>query len=599
MKKNYITRFFIVCFGVLALQSCLDYDNPTDDFKAEDVKQPDVVLSGRGDSLNYNVNYSIEDVQNAIDKLTETNILQNLNAAQYGLLGSKNGEFTSAAHEYQRQFTISETYAQYGVVPHNDFAFGAQLNSTYQPVQGWTAGANGHFVGVKNDLVQILNTPTADTIPEFKAVGLLLYDFIAAYNADLYGPFPYQDFKNNKQGSAFTYDAVNNIYATIVDNIDTIVATFKHYETARSEEYKMEIQKLIDAFTPISQEQYQNKGFVSWIKFANSLKLRLAMHIVKVDPDKARRWAEEAVASGVIDNHDSEFGAFPNNYSGTNPIKQLYEWGDMRLSASFESMLKSLNHPYATRLYAANSGDFLDNSGNTTLASGAKVVGIMSGVHVGKGQSPNSNPYVRYSTFNYDFMEKAPLYYIKWAEVDFLRAEGALRGWSMGGTAEFFYKRGVLNSGLLDYKTSRGQDLAKLLETYYENDKAVDFTYVDPMGNVPNTPSVTKIGVKWNDSDDRETKLEKIITQKYIAIFPNSFEAWTEMRRTGYPKTFPVLNTEDSDGSLKSGDIVRRMLFPNDDEASLRAIQETGLRALGGADKQGTRLWWDVNKSNF
>ena len=106
--------------------------------------------------------------------------------------------------------------------------------------------------------------------------------------------------------------------------------------------------------------------------------------------------------------------------------------------------------------------------------------------------------------------------------------------------------------------------------------------------------------MKWNEGDDREIKLEKIITQKYIAGYPYSFEAWTDLRRTGYPKIFPVLNASDGDGSLQQGDLIRRMPFPGDTDSAIEDINTTGLDALGGSDKQGTRLWWDVaGKGNF
>jgi hypothetical protein len=120
------------------------------------------------------------------------------------------------------------------------------------------------------------------------------------------------------------------------------------------------------------------------------------------------------------------------------------------------------------------------------------------------------------------------------------------------------------------------------------------------MNDANNIESVTKIGVKWNDADDNETKLEKIITQKYISLFPYSFEAWTEVRRTGYPKLFPVLNPDDGDGSLKYGDLIRRAPFPGSTGAAVAAdISATGLKALGGPDLQATRLWWDVATPNF
>ena len=592
MKKIYIA--FFLSFTAFSFSGCLDFDEPTDDFQETDIKLPDVVYQGKADSIDYLKEYSMEQVKNAVDKLKKERTLEQLNFAQYGLLGHKNGEWSSEAHEYQRQFALTEMLAQYGVMPHYDYAFGSEIKSAYAVSRSWLEGPNGHFLDqVKRGLTGILNHPTSDTIPEFKATGLLLYDFMAAYNTDMYGPFPYQDFKNNKQGSSFTYDATSSIYKTIVANIDTIVKVYKHYEQ-RPKEYQKFIQRQINGFTVVNPNRSKLKGFDTWRRFANSLKLRLAMHIVKVEPQLAKQWAEEAVKDGVIESHDQEFGAYPNNYSGANPILKLYDWGDMRLSASFESMLKSLNHPYAHNLYLPNQDKFVDADGNVTLKQESAVVGLRAGLRVGKGQGAESNPYLLYSKLNAEFVGKAPIYLIKLAEVQFLRAEGALRGWNMGGSAEYFYRNGVINSGILDYNTDKGKELQAKLEKYYELDQAVDFTYIDPLGNVSPSPSVTKIGVKWNEGDSKEMKLEKIITQKYIALFPNSFEAWTEMRRTGYPKVFPVLNVSDGDGSLNDGDLIRRLLFPNTDDASLKDIKRTGIPALGGPDRQGTRLWWDV-----
>lgn len=106
--------------------------------------------------------------------------------------------------------------------------------------------------------------------------------------------------------------------------------------------------------------------------------------------------------------------------------------------------------------------------------------------------------------------------------------------------------------------------------------------------------------MKWDDGDSQETKLEKIMTQKWLAIFPNSYEAWTDIRRTGYPKIFPVLNPQLGDGSLSYGDIIRRMPLPwGDIQAGLEDIQNSGLEALGGENLMATRVFWDVPGSNF
>ena len=188
---------------------------------------------------------------------------------------------------------------------------------------------------------------------------------------------------------------------------------------------------------------------------------------------------------------------------------------------------------------------------------------------------------------------------MKLSEVCFLRAEGAVRGWNMGGSAEDFYNKGILAANCLD-REDNSVNYAGMMASYMAQTNATPVTYVDPTGDTENIESPTKIGVKWNDADSEETKLEKIITQKYIAAYPMSFEAWVDLRRTGYPKLFEVLNADESDGSLNQGDIIRRLPFPGrTDPATQADIQATGLKALNGADVVGTRLWWDVNAPNF
>ena len=102
---------------------------------------------------------------------------------------------------------------------------------------------------------------------------------------------------------------------------------------------------------------------------------------------------------------------------------------------------------------------------------------------------------------------------MKLSEVDFLRAEGALHGWNMGGSESFFYNRGI-DYAYLEDRNVGSPEYTNALETYKNLENAVDYTYVDPQGITDDMPSVTKIGVKWNDGDSPEVKLEKIITQK-------------------------------------------------------------------------------------
>ena len=71
----------------------------------------------------------------------------------------------------------------------------------------------------KNVFVPLLNRPEIDSIPEMKAIFLLLFNYASQEIADLYGPFPYVDFKANKQSSPFTYNDLRTIYVNIKANV--------------------------------------------------------------------------------------------------------------------------------------------------------------------------------------------------------------------------------------------------------------------------------------------------------------------------------------------------------------------------------------------
>ena len=91
------------------------------------------------------------------------------------------------------------------------------------------------------------------------------------------------------------------------------------------------------------------------------------------------------------------------------------------------------------------------------------------------------------------------------------------------------------------------------------------------------------------------------MTQKWIALFPNGKEAWSEWRRTGYPKVFTsYLNY--SGGTINTTDGARRIFkFALGEYQNNGAGVKTGITALGGADVGGTHVWWDPagNTANF
>lgn len=597
--KKYLVFASALIIASLSMQSCNDFTDPGEELGAGQVMGSTATLqSGKIDTINYKFVPTEEGVKSAINELNAGLYLNTIPSGTYCMRGGKIQDgvvYKPAEHAYQRQYSLGpDLYAQYFTVPHKDFMYGA-LTSTYDISADFNGGPLGAYGMAKNAFMPVLHHPMIDSIPEIKAIVLLFYSLTAQENADLSGPFTYSEDKLNSENPQ-NYNTVKDIYTGIKANLDTIVNCLKYYEENRPDWYKAEIRSILSLFDLTRSWDTGDYSMNPYIKLANSLKLRMAMHIVKVEPAMAKEWAEEAVASGVIDAFGDQMGFFQQYDSFGHPLINIQNWGDIRLSASLESLLISLNHPYTKTLFRPNNNVIVNRKDNTILEDGTRICGIRSGVYVGTGQDYSANQYQAYSTFDTEIIREAPLYFIKWSEVDFLRAEGALRGWNMGGTAQEFYERGIRNADLVEPWVADffDEQYANYVDEYMAQTEATPYTNIDPIGDGEPWESVTKIGVAWNEGDDNETKLEKIITQKYLALFPLSTEAWTELRRTGYPKLFPVLNPEDGDGSIKDGDMIRRIPWVPTDPSAKEMVKRSGIPALGGPDKQATRLWWDV-----
>jgi hypothetical protein len=170
------------------------------------------------------------------------------------------------------------------------------------------------------------------------------------------------------------------------------------------------------------------------------------------------------------------------------------------------------------------------------------------------------------------------------AEAYFLRAEGALLGWSMGGSAKDLYEQGITNSmiqwGITDNTAIQA----------YINGTALP---VAP-GDYLNSSPVTDIPVKW--SGDVNVQKEQIATQKWLALFPDGVEAWADYRRGHYNKLYPVVNSDNPDIPNPSAtQYIRRITFLLSEKQSNGPEVEKAVGLLGGEDKISTPLWWDTH----
>ena len=618
MKNSKIFVYAALALSAFGMQSCLDYDTPGDEFNANQTVVPPVISSGKADVIDYEKVISDEGVAEAIMALDD-----NIRTAQTGVYGIRGGKDGGApvAHAYQFCYSLGpDNYVQYFCVPHYDFPYSNfTLRSTYDMCKGSIGGPGSGFSSAKLYIAPLLNTEKIDSVPELKAIFLTLFNYSAIENADLFGPMPYEEFKALRDKSPFKYNDVRTIYYGVKKNLDDAIACLKYYKDNRSEAYKQELANVMYSYLTIVNDPYSKtwEDMEPWIRFANSLKLRMAIHMSGIEPETAKTWAEEAVRDGVITDVDNEVAIYPVFSGKDHPLVEITGWSDTVMGASFLNLLENLDHPYMKYLFTKNSVGLAKSpqavegsSCPATTPANSVYVGMRDGVAPGEGQAAANNPYCGYSMLDKAYLAQtqAPLFLMKCSEVYFLLAEGALRGWNMGGTAKQFYEQGIRNASL-ESRSFTGNKYNELVDDYLNVEAPKGIAYVDPQGLTPDMPSVTKIGVKWNEGDSPEVKLEKIITQKYIASFPYSYESWVDLRRVGYPKLFPILGVADSDGTIKAGDskvqtkenIMRRIPWASDDPQTKEDIANTGLPALGegATDTQGQHLWWDNGASNF
>lgn len=381
--------------------------------------------------------------------------------------------------------------------------------------------------------------------------------------ADAYGPIPYLKFG---QSMVAPYDSQQAVYVRFFEELNAAIAVLE--EVASSSE------------TPLAKVDLVYGGnYAKWLRLANSLKLRLAMRIVYADPDNAKKHAEEAIASGVVESNADN--AQIQSVSGTmvyNPFEVCWDsYGDCRMGAAMDSFLNGYKDPRLTAYFQA-------------AKTGQGHHGVMSGI-----ANNSAKTWFLDKTSAPNIYKATPVEWLLAAEVAFLRAEGALRGWNMGGTTEFFYNQGVTLS--FEQRAVSGA------AAYLENATDVPARFEDVSNRGYGKAAVSTITIKWLASGGFEKNLEQIITQKWLAIYPNGQEAWAEFRRTGYPKLFPV-NANKSGNTVDSDVQIRRLVFPqqeyntngNEVQKATALLQSESKKAVNGAsgcDTGGTYLWWD------
>ncbi|NOW95606.1 SusD/RagB family nutrient-binding outer membrane lipoprotein [Mucilaginibacter sp. SG564] len=466
----------------------------------------------------------------------------------------------------------ADCYAGYMMSP-NPFR-GNINNLNYSLVDGWNQQI---FIDSYTTSLFAINgiakTGAKANLPDFWAIALILKVEIMDRVTDKFGPISYS--KAATSILTTPYDSQQSVYNRFFMELDTATANLNTFIAANPGK------------TPFATyDRVFGGDYTKWLKFANSLRLRLAMHLTKVDLVTARAQGEKALIApgGLMTTSDDNAGISGSGYH--NPLNVITTgWTDIAAGASLQSYLVGYKDPRLAKYLSPVVTD-PKVSGSLPASYAGQYIGIRIGSAVTAKPGYNS-----FSTLNPNTVvaSGSPMLMMTAAEAWFLKAEAALRGWTGAGDVKTNYETGI-NTSLAQWGVSNAA---------YVNDAASKPSdYKDPVNSANNATAVSNITIAWNAGATDEQKLERIITQKWLAMFPEGQEAWTEFRRTGYPKLFTVVNN-NSGGTIDTQTQIRRLAYPRDEYTKNGAEVQKAVTLLGGPDNGGTRVWWDVNKSNF
>jgi hypothetical protein len=490
---------------------------------------------------------------------TNTRVLSKLDKATIGNVFARTQYRGMLYRNYQIFNNLfADNYAQYCSIIQTKFP-----SDRYIVVGGWVnADWSSFYANGANNLAIVLDLTTPaenEGMEAHHAIAQIEKVLYYQQMTDYWGPIPYSEV--GLGGKSVAYDSQEAIYDDFFALLDSALTTLKSHQGG-------------NAFG--SHDQIFGGDIDSWIKFGNSVRLRCAMRISDVKPAKAKIEAEKAVAGGVMTatSDDAIFHVTPDSY---NLLNRMVPWNEFRMSATMESVLKGYNDPRLPKFFgptenSIEAGGELEWHG---LRNGYSIsdLGVIPEIqskatsrYAERWQDPNAR-----GSNNIEVMHSSESY--------FLRAEGALKGWNMGGNAKDLYEEGIRQS--LQWWVPGIADAD--IDAYINSEATPAATFDVPADMAFSTP------IKW--SAERNIQLEQIARQKWLALFPNGIEAWADVRRAERPLRYDIMVSDNPHLSTK--DLIRRTPFVSGEYETNAEGVESGKALLGGPDNAATRLWWD------
>jgi Susd and RagB outer membrane lipoprotein len=445
------------------------------------------------------------------------------------------------------QGLFADQYCQYFAGTQTAFA-----SHRYTIVQKWVKDQFvATYSGTMPALFAIIKNTDATNTPTLNAIARIWKVFVLHRTTDYYGPIPYS--KIGSPESTVAYDAQKDIY-------------FDFFKELKESADLLKANLAKPSFG--ASDKIYGGDNAAWLKFCNSLRLRLALRISKVEPAKAKAEAEAAYADGLMltPADDAKYNVTSDNF---NPFGVQSGWNEFRMSATMESVLKGYSDPRMQKYFQPAVSDGQYHGARNGMVPAEQSIAANDYDHnsnVAPLLTPTEKGNTTYSV-------------IRAAESYFLRAEGALNGWNMGGTAKELYEKGI-DASMRSWNITNTAAI-----TSYTNGTTPPVALTDYF----NTPALTDIPVKWAATADKQ--LEQILTQKWLALFPDGHEAWAEMRRAKFPKFYPLIHSDNAD--VPANKMISRIPFLDYDRDRNGPAVEAAKSLLGGSDKASTALWWD------
>lgn len=478
---------------------------------------------------------------------------------------------TDIINMYQTDYHLSADCWS-GFFGQNNSWSGGNNNTTYFLIDGWISGTyTRSYTNLLDPWKKLKAASEKNDTPEVYALAQILK--ISGWHKTLesFGPMPYSHAADATMNIPF--DAERDIYVSMFQDLASAVEIL-----TEKAENGVSVMANYDAVYAGDANK--------WVKYANSLMLRLAMRVRFADEELSKRYASLALNHpiGVITSKDEEAQmSVGSGITFRNNIEWLSEqYNESRMGSSMFSYLLGYEDPRLSAYFKPV---------DTNCQFGQEAFDGKKYQAVPAGHTYSQNDV--YKSFSKPNIQAAtPTYWLRASEVYFLRAEAALVWGAEFGNVDELYKLGIEMSFQENGVTASVEEYMNSEKTPIKHEVGGSYScsFTAPCSTT----------VKMEGSP--EQKLEKIMIQKWIALFPNGQEAWTEWRRTGYPKLNSVMENRGWTQGADTEKGIRRMIYPTSFYQTLdgKAIYEAALKLLnngqGGEDKSSTHLWWDCKR---